>query len=120
MITVTTEPHRKLIKAQMSGLLTVEEVQAFSVEEQRAAASMRAGSGQFDLLVEAIGTVVQTQEVMATFADLIVQSPLKARKIAVVREGALTSMQVKRVSRLRSNHEVFGTMAEAEAWLREP
>ncbi len=40
MITVITEPARKLIRARMGGLLTVKDVESFSRDEQDAARSM--------------------------------------------------------------------------------
>lgn len=119
MITLTTEPGRKLIRIKMGGMLTVEEIRAFSTEQQRVATNMRAASGEFDLLVEAIGTVVQTQEVTDALAALMLNSPVKSGKIAVVREGALTRIQTKRIGQRRSNYEVFSSMADAEAWLAE-
>ena len=120
MIHVSTEPDRKLVRATMDGLLTIADVQQFSVDEQDAVREMGLASGEFDLLVITLGSVVQTQEVMDAFADLMAKSPLKARKIATVRHGALTKMQSRRIGTVRSNYEVFGTEAEADAWLKEP
>lgn len=117
MITVTTEPARKLVRARMVGLLTVEEVHAFSREEQAAVKAMGLGSGEFLLLVETGGHAVQTQEVMAAFRDLMLHSPLKAKRIATVRAGALSRLQQRRVNETRADTEVFGTVEEAEAWL---
>jgi hypothetical protein len=120
VIEVTTEPERMLVRARMGGLLTIADVERFSAEEQAAVREMGLGSGEFDLLVETLGSVVQTQEVMEAFANLMANSPLKARKIATVRHGALTSMQTRRIGNVRSNYEVFGTLEEADAWLMEP
>ena len=120
MIQVSAEPARKLVRATMGGLLTVAEVEQFSAEEQAAVREMGLGSGEFDLLVETLSNVVQTPEVMQAFAELLAHSPLKARKIATVRHGALTRMQSRRIGHVRSNYEVFATVEEAESWLREP
>ena len=57
---------------------------------------------------------------MEAFGALILHSPLKARKMATVRDGVLTRMQTRRMSKLRSDAEVFESRAEAEAWLAEP
>ena len=120
MIRVSTEPDRKLVRATMDGLLTVADVGQFSLDEQAAVREMGLASGEFDLLVITLGSVVQTQEVMEAFAALMANSPLKARRIATVRQGALTKMQSRRIGNVRSNYEVFGTEEEADAWLREP
>lgn len=119
VITVSTEPHRKLVRARMGGLLTVEEVMDFSRREQDAARAMGLGSGEFVLLVDVAEDVVQTQEVMKTFFDLMQNSPLKARRIASVRKGALNRLQSRRLRDVRSNVEVFDDTASAEAWLFE-
>ena len=120
VIKVSAEPERKRVRAIMGGLLTVADVERFSAEEQAAVREMGLGSGEFDLLVETLSNVVQTLEVMEAFAKLLGDSPLKARKIATVRHGALTRMQSRRLAHVRSNYEVFGSVEEAEAWLREP
>ena len=119
MIQVTAEPARKLVRARMSGLLTVADVERFSADEQAAVRELGLGSGEFDLLVETQGSVVQTLEVMEAFAELLANSPLRARKIATVRQGALTKMQSRRIGNVRSNYEVFGSLEEADSWLRE-
>ena len=120
MIQLSTEPTRKLVRATMGGFLTVADVEQFSVDEQAAVREMGFGSGEFDLLVVTLGSVVQTQDVMEAFAQLLANSPLKARKIATVRNGALTKMQSRRLVNVRSNYQVFDTVEEAEAWLLEP
>ncbi len=56
---------------------------------------------------------------MEAFAALIVHSPVKARKIAVVREGALTRMQSRRIGQQRSSYEVFEKIEDVNAWLLE-
>jgi hypothetical protein len=120
VIVVTAEPAHRRVRARMGGMLTLAEVEAFSTREQAAVRSMGLKSGEFDLLVETEGNLVQTQEVMDALGKLMLHSPLKARRIATVRAGALTRMQSRRLSTLRSNTEVFDTCAAAELWLAEP
>lgn len=120
MIVVTTEPERKLVRVVMSGLLTVAEVERFSRDEQAAVRAMGLRTGEFLLLVDTIGTQVHTREVTEAFQSLMLDSPLKARRIALVRMGTLAAMQSRRISTVRSYSEVFATAAEAEEWLFEP
>lgn len=119
VITVSAEPHRKLIRARMGGILTVQEVMDFSRQEQDAVRAMGLGSGEFVLLVDVAEDAVQTQEVMKAFMDLIQNSTFKARRIASVRKGALNRLQSRRLRDVRSNVEVFDDTASAEAWLFE-
>jgi hypothetical protein len=120
MIVVTAEPEHRRIRACMGGMLTIAEVESFSVQEQTLVRSMGLKSGEFDLLVETEGNLVQTQEVVDALGELMLHSPLKARRIATVRAGVLTRMQSRRLSKLRSNSEVFENRAAAERWLAEP
>lgn len=119
MIRVTSDPARKLVRAHMRGLLGVEEVERFSRDEQAAVRAMGLGAGEFVLLIDAQGGTVQTQEVMDAFRSLLLNSPLKARKVATVRRETLDQMQSRRVSQVRASARVFGDLAEAEAWLSE-
>ncbi len=117
MITVTFDPERKLVRAVMCGLLTVEEVEQFSRDEQDAVRRMGLASGEFLLLIDTLTQQVQTQEVMDAFRALMLDSPLKARRIATVRQGVLNRMQSRRIVQVRSAAEVFDNVTDAEAWL---
>lgn len=119
MIVVTSEPQHRRVRVRMGGMLTLAEVEKFSLEEQAAVRATGLSAGEFDLLVETDGNQVQTQEIMGAFGRLLLETPLKARKIATVRAGALTRMQSRRLSTLRDNSLVFENLAEAEAWLSE-
>ena len=120
MIIVTADPKRKMVRAVMKGLLTVDEVAQFSREEQAAVQGMGLESGEFVLLIETLGSQIQTQEVMDAFRKLLVGSSCKAARIATVRTGVLNQMQSRRVSQARTDAEVFATVAEAEEWLFAP
>ena len=116
-IDVTFDPARRLIRAEMSGMLTVDHVEAFFRAEQEAVRAMGLNSGHFFLLVETKGNFVQSQEVMEVFQRIILNAPMKAKRIAIVRYGALPAMQTRRVSKLREGIQVFDAVEAAEAWL---
>lgn len=117
MIDVTFDAPRKLVRAVMGGLLTRSEVEAFSHKEQEAVRAMGLASGEFYLLVETRGDVVQSQEVVAAFQNLMLHSPLKAKRIATVRAGALSTLQTRRIATVRESAQVFETVEDAESWL---
>jgi hypothetical protein len=117
MIEVTTDPARKRVIAHMAGMLTVADVARFSEEQQAAVHCMGLKSGEYDLLIIAEGSLVQTKEVMEAFASLVLNSPVKARKMATVRDGVLTRMQSRRMANLHGSADVFANLEEAEAWL---
>ncbi|MEG3178713.1 hypothetical protein U1872_20975 [Sphingomonas sp. RB3P16] len=117
MIEVSSDLARKRVIAHMSGMLTVADVTNFSEQQQAAVKRMGLKSGGYDLLIIAEGNLVQTKEVMEAFTSLVLRSPVKARKMATVRDGALARMQARRMSRLHGGAETFATLEEAEAWL---
>lgn len=117
MITITTEPTRKLVRAFMSGFLEVADVAHFSREKEKAVQAMGLKSGEFLLLVETAECVVQSREVVAAFQDLVVQSAYKSLRLAIVRQGSMGRMQTRRIIRIREDAAMFETCAEAEAWL---
>ena len=118
MYEVTTNLARSLVKAKLSGFFSVEEVQAFSRDEQAAARQVVNHSGYFNLLVEGSGGVTQAQDVIGAFNELASASTLKAQRIAIVVESALLRLQLRRVL-ARDQIRLFETIAEAEDWLAE-
>lgn len=117
VIDVSFNSNKKLVRAAMGGLLTAADVKQFSLEEQAAVRAMGLASGEFLLLVETRGDVVQTQEVVSAFQNLILHSPLKAKRIATVRLGALSTLQARRIAAAGDSARVFETVQEARAWL---
>jgi hypothetical protein len=98
-------------------MLTLDDVDLFYRSELEAVRSMGSCSGEFVLLVETKGNVVQSKDVMDAFQRLIAHSPVKAKRIAIVRAGALSSMQTRRIAKAREAVDVFDTVQEAEVWL---
>lgn len=119
MYTISTEPDRILLRCYMKGFMTPEEVALFSADEQAAVARMGWGDGEFHLLIDTSTCTIQSQETVAAFEQIVLNSPRKARMIAVVRGTSLTRLQARRVLRVRDNAAVFDNAADAEAWLVE-
>lgn len=117
MIKVSADPARKAVIVQMSGFLSVEDVEDFARSEQAAVESMGLQSDEFYLLVDTPATIIQPQEVVAAFQRLVENAVYKAGRIAVVRRGFLTTIQAERILMIRPNAAVFPSRKEAEAWL---
>ena len=120
MFTIECDAKRALLFVRMWGFASVGEVEEFSRAEQKAIAAMGCRSGEFLLLIDAEAAVIQAQDVVAKFMEIIATSPRKARRIAVVRGMSLTRKQVQRILAMRSNTALFATIAEAEEWLFAP
>ena len=119
-VNVSYDRSRRLIRAVLSGMLNLDDVESFYRREQEAAQAMGCRTGEFFLLVETKGNVVQSKDVMEAFQRLIEHSPVKAKRIAIVRAGALSSMQTRRIAKARSAVEVFDAVEDAETWLFSP
>ncbi|KQN09746.1 hypothetical protein ASE85_02045 [Sphingobium sp. Leaf26] len=117
MISITSDKSRSLLIAQMSGFFEPTDVQRFSDEKDAAVAAMGLGSGEYYMLVNTEGCVIQSQEVVATFMRVILQSPFRSRRLAVVRNDNLTRLQTRRILSVRDEAEMFASMTEAEQWL---
>ena len=119
-VKVSSDRSRRLVRAVLSGMLNRDDVETFYRSELEAVEAMGCRTGEFFLLVETRGNVVQRREVMEAFQRLIEHSPVKAKRIAIVRAGALSSMQTRRIAKARGGVEVFDTVEDAENWLFSP
>ena len=118
MYSIAVDRERRIVCATMSGFFSEEEVAAFARDEQAAAASLGCPSGQFGLLIEGSGGLIQSQDVAAAFRALMADLPLKAGRIAMVTGSALLKLQLRRMI-TSDRAAVFDTMDEARAWIEQ-
>lgn len=118
MYTIHADAEGARVRARLSGFFDIDEVNRFSREEQDAAQQVLSRHDTFDLLIETPEGPAQGQDTLEAFRRLILASPLKARRIAIVSSSALLRMQVRRV--LASDRvQVFEATTGADAWLDE-
>lgn len=120
MFSIGFDASRALVRAKMWGFMDIGEVAEFSRLEQQTVVEAGLGSGEFLLLIDTEGAVIQSQEVVSAFMGIVANSALKARRIAVVRGGSLTRMQTQRILMIREGTAMFQTLAAAEQWLFAP
>lgn len=60
---------------------------------------------------------IQPQDVVAAMQGMARSSDFTGRKVALYTEGAFARMQAKRVAAVGYNMQVFGSRADAIAWL---
>lgn len=118
MIQISSLPFRQLLIAELSGLLSVEDVAAFEGQKVAAARAMGLGSGEFDLLVDTTNCAIQPRDVIAAFQNMVANTPCRARRVALVRPGSLVRMQAQRALD-RENVMLVDTRAEALNWLTQ-
>ncbi|WP_088182040.1 hypothetical protein [Sphingobium sp. Z007] len=117
MINVTSDKSRKLVIAQMSGFLDPADVDRFNADKEAAVTAMGLGSGEYVMLINTEGCVIQSQEVVAAFTRVVLDTRFKSKKLAVVRHDNLTRLQTRRILSVRDDAEIFASVAQAEAWL---
>ena len=118
MYSITVDHGRRIVCAKLSGFFSEEEVAAFARDEQAAAASLGCKSGEFGLLLQTPGGILQSQDVVTAFQRLLTDLPLKAGRVAIVSESALLKMQLRRIM-ATDRSGVFDTVVEALAWIGE-
>lgn len=116
MFTIHSDPASTILRVDMSGFLTLDEVQRFSTAEQEAARALTLAHGGFDLLIRTPDGIAQSQEVMTAFFQMLGQARYKARSIAIVAERPLLRMQLRRVFTV-DHVGIFAELAEANDWL---
>jgi len=117
MFDIIAEPNKKLIRAKLSGLLTVDDVSEFFRQQQAAVRTLGCRAGDFVVLLDTTDMVIQTQIVVAAFQEALATNAHKARKIAIVRPHALARMQARRITEQRQGVAIFDCQDAAEAWL---
>ncbi len=117
MIKVTSDRSRKLVIAEMSGFLDAADVDRFNADKEAAVTAMGLGSGDYVILINTEGCVIQSQEVVAAFTRVVLDTRFKSKKLAVVRHDNLTRLQTRRILSVRDDAEIFASVEEAEAWL---
>jgi transposase len=116
MYEITTEPHRKLVRLKLTGMLTPEQVTQLYKEEHEAIEKMGCRLGEHVCIVDLTSCPLQVQAVSEAFKSEI-GSSAKARRLALYIGSALGRMQARRIARERDDVGLFELQEEAEAWL---
>ncbi len=117
MINVSSDFLRRLVRVDMAGFLIPQDVRQFNNEKEAAVERMGLRSGEFVLLVNTVGCVIQSQAVVAEFTNVVLHTRYKSRRLAVVRHDVLTRLQTRRIIGVRDNAAIFETEAAAVKWL---
>lgn len=116
MYSIDVSASKNLIDVTLAGFLSVEEVQCYGADLTAAFRQHQMKPG-YRMRIDTSGCSAQLQEVLGAFQQHVATFP-KASRIAVVNNGALTGMQLKRVLS-QPYMRIFAAPDEALAWLRE-
>ena len=115
MFSITTDPHRKLVRVTITGMLTTDDVRELYRQERQAVLGMACRLGDHLALADLTGCALQLQDVAAAFQREM-HSIARARRLALVVGGSVVKMQVRRILR-RADAALFATVDGAEQWL---
>ena len=116
MLQISSLPFRRLVIAEFSGFLSLEDVADY--ERKKIAIVESMGGGEFDILVDTTQCDIQAQDVVAAFQYNITTTSCSPRRVALVRPSSLARMQAQRALS-RANAALFDSRAEALDWLHK-
>lgn len=92
------------------------DVETFTRVREEGYAAARGLSGDHLTFADLRECTVQNQDILALAQGLFLNSPVRAKRVAIVISGVLQRMQARRV-KIRDGMEVFEDPCEARAWL---
>lgn len=107
---------RDVVRADLSGFFTVEDIARFVVVRDRAHRDLKCAQGAHVTLVDVRNMQIQSQESVAQFQRMLANPASQGRKIAFVVSQSLARMQAQRAASGRTA-AYFGSVEAAEDWL---
>ena len=117
---ISVNEHRHLLKIAMGGYYDMASVKAFAVARMRAHQRLRSAPNAHVAMVDTSACKIQTQEVLAKFAEVMTDSRYRPRRLGFVAAGPIALMQVCRLASKMPNTRVFEDADSAVAWLLAP
>jgi hypothetical protein len=106
-----------LVRIQMSGLFTSDDIAAFLEARRRAHAELRCGPNQHLTLNDVRGMKIQPQDAVSAFRLMLSDPAYRSRRLAFVASQTLARSQLMRALAGREDTGCFDSVEEAEAWL---
>jgi hypothetical protein len=106
-----------LVRIQMSGLFTSDDIAAFLEARRRAHAELRCGPNQHLTLNDVRGMKIQSQDAVSAFRLMLSDPAYRSRRLAFVASQTLARSQLMRALAGREDAGCFDSVEEAEAWL---
>jgi hypothetical protein len=116
---ISVDPARDLVRIRMGGLFSIEDIADFLEARRAAHGQLRCGPNQHLTLNDISSMMIQQQEVVAAFRDVMAHPAYHSRRLAFVVPRTLARAQLKRALDGRPA-ECFEDPETAEAWLLAP
>ena len=120
MFSIECDPDHRLMRVQLIGFATAEEVQDYARQKEAAIIEHGWGSGAFDTLIDATSADVQSQTTVDAFIAMLTKAKHVPRRSAIVFGSSLARLQTKRmVVGSGTTTGLFSSLADAKQWLLE-
>jgi hypothetical protein len=114
--TIRVDPRQKLVDITLTGFFDVARVIQVAIEAKAAVDSLALAPHQHLTLIDVSNFSLQSQDVVAALQSTFGNPLYASRRLAVITDKSLSSMQVQRVLK-RDTAQWFDDRCEAEAWL---
>jgi hypothetical protein len=116
---LSVDPERDLLRTRLAGFFDHMVMQRYKTARTLALRQMRCGPNQHLSLIDQRNLKIQSQDIVAAFADIMRDPGGRSRRLAIVVATSLTRMQVLRAAgdRIGKDVALFLDVEEAERWL---
>lgn len=119
MFSVIVDMEHGCMETAISGFWTLETLRDFRRAVTEAGERIERATGQPAVsLCGYTNASIQSQEVIAAFADMMDNPIVRSRRVAMYTSGVMAKMQAQRATRHRPEIRFFSDVDEARAWLR--
>ena len=115
-IVISVHRVHRMLHVRLAGFFTIADVAQYETAFRRAVIDLGAGPNQHLTLCDATEAALSTVEVTAAFQRVIAKPENRARRCALVVEGALARIQARRTAD-REDVMVFDNVPAAQKWL---
>ena len=115
---ITNRIAEGFIEITVSGFWEADHIVEFAADLRAAIRAFPATGSPPASLYNFTDAAIQPQDVVGAMQGLAAAPDLAGRKVALYTEGAFARLQAKRVAAVRDNMRIFGSRAEAIAWLK--
>ena len=116
---ISVEPEIDLVNIAMSGFFVDIDVKAFAFALESKMAQLRCGPNHHLTLCDVRGMDIQTQNIVASFAQIVGHPKFRSKRLAFVTRSSLARMQTRRLTD-REGVTFYTDMAEARKQLLNP
>ena len=113
---ISVDAARDFLHIEIGGFFSEADIGAFRYTLVTKLEALACGPNEHLTLCDASAMKIQTQEIVAAFAQIVANPKYQAKRLAFVTGSSLARMQTRRLTN-RSGVEYFTECPAAEAWL---